>query len=100
MEGAGIPPVQLLRPHAEGVEGFRDSTYRNNHCSLPHICPFLLRVFIGVVEGLHHLGFKLLIDLLLGPMDSVEILDPLEVADRHSSGIGEDVGDGDDVLLE
>ena len=50
-------------------------------------------------EGLDHDLVELLVDAVHAPEVAVEVLDPLEVADRDAAGVAEDVGDEEDAAL-
>ena len=43
---------------------------------------------------------ELLVDDRLAPVVAVEVLDPLEVADRHAAGVAQDVGDHEHAVAE
>src|SRR5579862_8672130 len=70
-------------------------------CALPQRNPVLLRPIPYLCErAMHHL-LETSVDLVLVPEERLQILDPLEIGDRHAAGVGEDVGyDGDAALLE
>ena len=46
------------------------------------------------------ISWSLLVDDLLAPVVAVEVLHPLEVADRHAAGVAQDVGDQEDAAPE
>ena len=46
-----------------------------------------------LAERLDHDLLELGVDDRLAPVVAVEVLDPLEVADRHAAGVAQDVGD-------
>src|SRR5690242_17931441 len=48
-------------------------------------------------ETLDHPALLLALDLLERPSEMLEVLDPLEVADDHAPGVGQDVGDDGDL---
>ena len=52
-----------------------------------------------VVEARGHNVVEALIDLVLGPEVAHAVLHPLEVAGGDAAGVGEDVGDDEDVLV-
>ena len=61
----------------------------------------LLRRLPDILERLAHRMIKLLADTVESPTIVLTILDPLEVADRDTAGVGQDVGQhGDAALFE
>ena len=53
----------------------------------------------GLGEGLDHDLLELRVDDRLAPVVAVEVLDPLEVADRHAAGVAQDVRDQEHAVL-
>ena len=42
---------------------------------------------------------KLLVDGLLVPEEALAVLHPLEVGNRHAAGVGQDIGNHEDILF-
>src|SRR5262245_48928606 len=58
-----------------------------------------LRGLEDVFEGLDHLGFEALVDLVLGPEVAMPILDPFEVRGGDATRVGENVRDDEHAAL-
>src|ERR1700737_5007842 len=52
-----------------------------------------------LAERPRHDGFQLLVHLVLGPEERLQVLHPLEIRDGHTARVGEDIRDQEDVAL-
>ena len=60
----------------------------------------LLRDGDYIPEASPHYPAQLVVDLVQGPEEGLDILNPLEVGDGDTPGITEDIGNDEDPVLE
>ena len=90
------PRLRVEAAHRGGVGDALDGQQVGRRA---HVHAFAEAHRQDVLERLDHDPLELVVDLGLVPEVAVEVLDPLEVADRHAAGVAQDVGDLEDAPL-
>ena len=90
--GRALPPVTMgwarLGVDASHLGRFGDAAHGQKVGAEAEIAVLLPPLGIDGIEAAHHDLFQAPVDLVLGPEEALEILDPLEVADGHAASIG------------
>src|SRR5690606_684744 len=94
-----VPPSPESGEYAPDELGVGDPTDPLDQRRAAHIDAFRIGDLENIVERPGHDLAEPTHDLVLRPEVLLDVLDPLEVTDRHSPGVGEDVGNYEDASL-
>ena len=88
-----------LRVEPAELDGLDYATHGQEVGGLAHVDVPLLVDGVHALERLDHDLLEAVVDLVLGPEQAVQALDPLEVGHRDATGVGQDVRDEQDAVL-